>query len=433
MKPLKIHPWTWLPTLYFTEGLPYVILMTVAMVMYKNMGISNTDIALFTSLLNFPWLIKPLWSPFVDILKTKRWWILIMQFFIGAGLAGVAFAIPAPFFFQATMAVFTLLAFSSATHDIAIDGFYMLELSPFQQSYFVGIRTTFYRIAMITGQGLMVMLAGRLEKVTGSVTFAWTLAFGAAASIFLLLSLYHSLVLPKQDAVRTVPQKSFTDVLGEFGATFVTFFQKKGIVAAIVFLLLYRLAEAQLTKIAVPFMLDTADKGGLGLETEITGFVYGTVGVVALVLGGISGGVAISLKGLKQWLVPMMLALNLPDIVYVLLAYFQPDNLWLVNAAVAVEQFGYGFGFTAYTLFMIYIAQGCYKTAHYAICTAFMTAGMMLPGMAAGWLQEMIGYRLFFIWVMICTIPAFFVLPYLKIDGSFGMKKNGRTEERVNE
>jgi PAT family beta-lactamase induction signal transducer AmpG len=394
--------------------------MTVAGVMYKDMGISNTDIALYTSLLNLPWVIKPFWSPLVDILKTKRWWIIAMQLILGAGLAGVALALPMPFFFQATMMIFALLAFSSATHDIAIDGYYMLGLTPFQQSYFIGIRITFYRVAMITGQGLLVMSAGWLTHLTGSVSSAWAMTFAAMAVVFFTLSIYHHAILPRTETNKSTETRQFIDIFHEFISAFASFFRKKNILIAIVFLLLYRLAEAQLAKIVTLFMKDAAAQGGLGLDNEQVGFIYGTVGIVALVLGGITGGIAISLKGLKFWLLPMILAVNMPDLVYVYLAYTQPANLWLLNAAVAVEQFGYGFGFAAYMLFMIYISQGAYKTAHYAICTAFMALGVMLPGMAAGWMQEMLGYRMFFIWVMICTIPALCVLPFLRIDRNFG-------------
>ncbi|MDR1864346.1 MAG: MFS transporter [Bacteroidales bacterium] len=420
----KIHPWAWIPSLYFAQGLPYEVVMRVAVVMYKRLGIANADIALYTSLLGIPWIIKPFWSPIVDILKTKRWWMVAMQLIIGAGMAGVALSIPAPFFFRATMAFFVLLAFSSATHDISIDGFYMLALTPFQQSYFIGIRSTFYRTAMITGQGILVMFAGWMEKVTESVPAAWCITFVLVAVLFVLLSVYHYFMLPRVETVKNKDAQTFKAVLHEFAGTFVSFFRKKGIAPAIAFFLLYRLSEAQLVKIASLFMLDKPHLGGLGLETGMVGFTYGTVGVIALVLGGITGGIAISLKGLKFWLAPMMIAMNLPNLVYVYLSFTQTQALWLINAAVAVEQFGYGFGFSAYLLFMIYMSDGPYKTAHYAICTALMALGLMLPGMVAGWLQEWLGYKLFFIWVMLCTVPPFFVLPFLHIHRHFGMKNS---------
>ena len=612
----KRSPWCWVPTLYFAEGIPYVAVMTVAVILYKRMGISNADIALYTSWLYLPWVLKPLWSPFVDILRTRRWWIIAMQLLVGAGLAGVAFTIPTTFFWQATLAFFWLLAFSSATHDIAADGFYMIALTPHEQSLYVGIRSTFYRIAMITGQGLLIILAGWLEMVSGydpvefkvtnaaalvdkqqpscgtdfeissstlyiapgavsadsvaqviasidaynrqqgfvpdekgttpqhpeknrkgdswweihvskplgdfiqthfgdeksratksavvsgnvgvisvrpvktpdpgkeivlnthfrrgdnsfrlvagerlvftsengdkpayiavcadakltgeseasfrglagNIPFAWSVTFFVLAGIFLFLSGYHKWVLPRPVGDKCGNLHTVKEILSEFGKTFITFFRKKEIGTAILFMLTYRLAESQLLKLASPFMLDARDAGGLGLTTGEVGFVYGTVGVVALTVGGILGGIVASQKGLRFWLWPMALAISLPNLVYVYLSYVQPDTLLWVNIAVAIEQLGYGFGFTAYMLYMIYISEGEHKTAHYAMCTAFMALGMMIPGMAAGWIEELLGYRHFFIWVMICTLPAFAVLPFLKIDRSFGINKKTKAK-----
>ncbi len=610
-------PWAWIPTLYFAQGIPYVVAMTVSVIMYKRLGISNTDIALYTSWLYLPWVIKPFWSPFVDLIKTKRWWIITMQLFIGAGLAGVAFLIPTPFYFQATLAVFWLLAFSSATHDIAADGFYMLALDSGQQSFFVGIRSTFYRLAMIVGQGILIILAGSLEVATGteplkinvqssnttqtefvanapilrdstateptffaypsnlvlstqnispeklaeikefaktenakngfiqvedavakqstdkettswwsknvsaplgnfiqrnfgekkpqqvvdagdvgnagiitvtlnqkpeegkemvlnsrlsggdqsislisgerlvfnetnwdkpaylvvqldkklstevSSTFtatsgnlplAWSITFYILAGFFLVVFIYHRFALP-HPASDTTKSHSPSDIIREFGLTFKTFFQKEGIGVALAFMLLYRLAEAMLVKLASPFLLDGRDIGGLGLTTGQVGFVYGTVGVISLTLGGIIGGIAASRKGLKYWLWPMALAITLPNAAYLYLAWFMPESMLLINLAVAFEQFGYGFGFTAYMLYLIYFSDGEHKTAHYAICTGFMALGMMLPGMIAGWLQELIGYTHFFIFVMISVIPTLALIPFLKVDKSFGRKE----------
>lgn len=416
-------PWSWIPTLYFAEGMPYVVAMTVAVIMYKRLGISNTDIALYTSWLYLPWVIKPFWSPFVDIIKTKRWWIVTMQLLIGAGLAGVAFLIPMSFYFQATLAVLWLIAFSSATHDIAADGFYMLALDSNEQSFFVGIRSTFYRIAMISGQGLLIILAGTLEHFTGHIRMAWSITFFVLSGLFVLFFIYHRFVLPRPDTDKPKVSGNAKEIFRESGRTFASFFQKKGIVLAIVFLLLYRLGEAMLVKMAAPFLLDPRSIGGLGLTTQQVGIVYGTVGVIALTLGGIVGGISASRKGLKYWIWPMALAITLPHLAYIYLSWFLPTSFVLINIAVAVEQFGYGFGFTAYMLFMIYFARGDHKTAHYAICTGFMALGMMLPGMMAGWLQDMFGYQHFFIWIMICAIPTLCVIPFLKIDKEYGKKE----------
>lgn len=592
-------PWSWVPTLYFAEGIPYVLVMTLSVIFYKRMGISNTQIALYTSWLYLPWVIKPLWSPVVDILRTKRAWILVMQLCIGAGMAGVAFTIPADRFFQYTLAFFWLLAFSSATHDIAADGFYMLGLSKHDQAFFVGIRSTFYRVAMLTGQGLLVILAGFLEARTGlppvevkvitiqettplefspgaigygaadhrgaedpgsghggtffytrkvveigtlpisqsradslaarvdiwnsshgfypaddkggvpgadddgtareavagnmgitwfrlneepekgesivlnfsfekgdkgiglvrsyryeftesnwevpayalfqldphldrvatasfsglsgNIRLAWSMVFLLIAIVFAGFFFYHRFALPRPSGDRPA-RKEGAGLLTEFVSTFADFFRKKNIGVIILFLLVYRLGESQLVKLASPFLLDSRESEGLGLATGDLGLIYGTVGMIALSLGGITGGIAASRKGLKYWLWWMVAAMNLPNLVYVFLSYAMPSSLWIVGASVAVEQFGYGFGFTAYMLYMIYVSDGKHKTAHFAITTGFMALGMMIPGMLSGWLQEMIGYQHFFVWVMLCTIPGFLLIPFLKIDPGFGKK-----------
>ncbi len=611
MRPNTRSPWAWVPTLYFAEGIPYVIVMTVSVIMYKRMGISNAEIALYTSWLYLPWVIKPLWSPVVDILKTKRWWIVAMQLLIGAGLAGVAFTIPVPNFFQYTLAFFWLLAFSSATHDIAADGFYMLALEEGEQSYFIGIRSTFYRFAMITGQGLLIIFAGFFESYTGpepiefsvvaspnqevslarpdfeegaktdelafmvtseeirvatrkasrasidstrqwveaqniahgfvlpqvqkaakeaswfaenislplgdklkelfgrekaaggpvlhpgnvaligvrlnqppgpdeevvlntglkrgdesfklvagerivftsqnwnqtawlavqldpklethsvawfegrsgNIPLAWSITFMALVAMFFLFFLYHRFILPRPASDKAVVQGDGENLFSEFFITFKTFFQKDNLGPALAFFLLFRLGEAQLVKLASPFMLDAREVGGLGLTTGDVGLIYGTIGILALTLGGILGGLVASRGGLKYWLWPMTFAINVPNLVYVYLSYYTPQSMWLISASVAAEQFGYGFGFTAYMLYMIYFAEGKHKTAHFALCTGFMALGMMVPGMISGWIQEIVGYDRFFIWVVICTLPGFFVLRFLKIDPQFGIKK----------
>lgn len=618
------NPWAWIPTLYFGQGIPYVVVMTVAVIMYKRFGLSNTDIALYTSWLYLPWVIKPFWSPFVDILKTKRWWIVTMQLLIGAGLAGVAFTLPTPFYFQATLGFFWLLAFSSATHDIAADGFYMLALDDSQQSFFVGIRSTFYRLAMIVGQGLLIILAGTLEIMSGSepvllnvsssptiqteikldelpemtpnndestfvvypenlvintnkisadslnvlkniaeetnfsngfvkksdeqkelekgdtkkswwsqnvaaplsnfikdnfgekreiaalddnlvgnaslvairlsespkegdeivlnttlsdgdksislisgerltfssnnwdkpayvlvqldpnlrtettatfkgisgnIPLAWSITFFVLAGLFVTLFVYHNFILPRPKTDHGKAANSPSDIAREFGRTFASFFTKKGIGLAIAFMLLYRLAEAMLVKLASPFLLDIREIGGMGLSTQEVGLVYGTVGVISLTLGGIIGGVVASQKGLKYWLWPMALSITLPNAAYLLLSYFQPESFLWINLAVGIEQFGYGFGFTAYMLYLIYFSQGEHKTAHYSICTGFMALGMMIPGMISGWLQDLMGYNHFFILIMIATIPTLLLVPFLKIDPEFG--KKSKKEEKI--
>ena len=419
----KNSPWAWIPTLYFAQGLPYVAVMTISVIMYKRLGISNAELAFYTGWLNLPWVIKPLWSPFIDLMKTKRWWTTTMQLLIGAGLAGIACTVPPEHFFQWKLAIFGLMAFSSATHDIAADGFYMLGLNSHQQALFVGIRSTFYRIATIAGQGLLIMLAGHLETSTGNIPYAWSLTFMVLAGLFIALWAYHYFILPRPDSDRATCEVSTNTLMKEFIGTFVSFFKKKQAGIAILFMLLYRLPEAQLAKMSIPFLVDPINEGGLGLTTEQIGFVQGTVGIIGLTLGGILGGIAVSRGGLKRWLWPMVCAISIPDIVYVYLSYVQPESLLSINTCIFIEQFGYGFGFTAYMLYLIYFADGEHKTAHYAICTAFMALGMMIPGMAAGWLQEVMGYKLFFIWIMICTLATFGAAALLKIDPEFGKKK----------
>lgn len=407
--------WSWLPSLYFAEGIPYVIVMNLSVIMYKRLGLSNTDIAFYTGWLYLPWVIKPLWSPFVDLLKTKRWWIVSMQLLIGSGLAGVAFTLPAPFYLQVSLVLFWLMAFGSATHDVAADGFYMLALDEREQSFFVGIRSTFYRLATIFGQGALVVAAGYLERTTGNIPYAWSLTLLVAAGLFVAFSVYHRFVLPTVSDDRRDRRKSYSDTWQEFGRVVVAFLDKKNIGIAIVFMLIYRLSEAMLVKLASPFMLDARSEGGLGLSTEAVGVVYGTVGIIALIVGGILGGIAISRWGLRRCLMTMALALTLPNLVYVYMALWQPTSLVLINGAVAAEQFGYGFGFTAYMMYLIRFSEGEYKTSHYAICSGFMALGMMLPGMAAGWIQTTLGsYLNFFIFVVICILPTIAIIPLVR-------------------
>ena len=415
-------PWRWIPTLYFGQGIPYVVVMTLSVIMYKNLGLSNTDIALYTSWLYLPWVIKPLWSPVVDMFKTKRYWIVTLQLLIGASLALVALTIPTAHFFQITLAVFWLMAFSSATHDIAADGFYMLALQQHEQAAFVGVRSTFYRIAMIAGQGGLVYLAGQISEQTGNVALAWSVIFFILATMFFALFVYHRFVLPVPASDQPLLRDGDSDVLAGFISTFTAFFKRPDILVILSFLLLFRFGEAQALKLAAPFLLDPAVKGGLGLSTQQVGLVYGTIGVIALTLGGLLGGFAISRHGLKRWIWPMLLSVHLPNLAFVFLAYALPTNIYVVATAIAVEQFGYGFGFAAYLLFMIMVADGAHKTAHYAICTGFMALGMMLPGMASGWIQEQLGYQHFFIWVCIATIPSLLVTAFVKIDPAFGRK-----------
>ena len=592
-KPSFRNPWAWVPTLYYAQGIPYVVVMLVSVIMYKRMGISNADIAFYTSLLYLPWAIKPLWSPFVDIFKTKRLWIIIMQLVVGAGLAGVAFMIPLPSFLQYTLAFFLLLAFSSATHDIAADGFYMLGLSEHDQAFFVGIRSTFYRLSMITGQGLLIILAGYFEThsglppatievtskpnikieqlvfpenvsnsyqddqlkvissagslnlsttkrtkaevdsivnlvqtkniqnglykiqgkspqipklkispkdyytsvgnisvvtialssepkedkdyvvnldrdggdksisilegtrfvfnksnwnkpafailqldpklktetsatfkaISGDIPWAWSMTFLILTGLFIVFFVYHYFILPYPVKDGPAVRDASISVGKEFIRTFSLFFKKKEILIIIIFLLIYRFGEAQLVKLASPFLLDPYEDGGLNLTTGQVGLVYGTVGIIALTLGGLVGGFLASRDGLKKWIWWMFAAINIPHVLYIYMAFTQPESLLIINLCVAGEQFGYGFGFTAYMLYMIYVSEGEFKTSHYAICTGFMALSMMIPGIFAGMIQEALGYPNFFVWILLTMIPGFFITKMLKIDADFGKKK----------
>ena len=433
-------PWWWVPTLYFAEGIPYFIVNNISVTMFTKMGVPNGEMALFTSLLYLPWTIKPLWSPFVDIIKTKRWWILAMQLLMSAAFILLTLTIPHPSaaviasghtpinLFTITLLLFIITAFASATHDIAADGFYMLALSEDKQSFFVGIRSTFYRLSSIFGQGVLVYIAGSLEKSSGNIPLSWQVTMGITAALFTAISLYHTFALPKpgRDAQRTADGKpqTFGEVLSEFGHTFYTYFHKPGVWLAIVFMLLYRLPEAFLLKMVNPFLLGTTATGGLALDTDTVGIVYGTIGVIALTVGGIIGGIAASRWGLKKALWPMAASMTLPCATFVYLSICLPHDLVVISTCVAVEQFGYGFGFTAYMLYMMHFSEGKYVTAHYAICTAFMALSMMLPGLVAGYIEEAIGYRDFFWMVMACCLATVVMtmLVRRKIEPEYGKK-----------
>ena len=422
-------PWAWVPTLYFAEGIPYFIVNNISVVMFKNMGMPNGMLALYTSLLYLPWVIKPLWSPFVDIIKSKRWWIIAMQTLMSAAMLSLPFLLPQtigeaiaqPPLFFATLALFWVTAFASATHDIAADGFYMLGLDSGTQAEFVGIRSTFYRLSSIFGQGVLVAMAGLLDTKTGDVHLAWKITLLTSAGIFATITMFHTWSLPRpfSDRMSTTTAR---DIFKEFGRTFVTFFQKKHVLIAVLFMLLYRLPEAFLVKMMNPFLLDATSDGGLGLSTEVVGIIYGTIGVAALTAGGIIGGIAASRWGLKRSLWPMAAALTLPCLSFVFLAAFQPSGLWIISSCVALDQFGYGFGFTAYMLYLIYFSEGEFRTAHYSLCTAFMALSMMLPGMVAGYVQEVLGYTRFFGFVMVCCLVTVLVTFMVKVHPEYGKK-----------
>lgn len=418
-------PWSWVPTVYVAEGLPYAMVATVSVILYKQLGISNAKIAFYTSWLYLPWVIKPFWSPVIELLRTRRLWIWTMQCVLGAALASIALTLPTARFFQFSIALFWLVAFSSATHDIAADGFYLLALSERQQSFFVGIRNTAFRVAMVCAQGGLVILAGTVGDRTGDRVTGWMAAFGAAGILLIGLGVYHGWILPRPPTDRAAEPGTLGRFFTDFLATFRVFFQKPKLGVALLFLLFYRFGEAQMLKMVSPFMLDARGAGGLGLTADEVGLVYGTIGVTALLLGGITGGMLVSRHGLRAWLWPMVFFMHVPDAVFVYLARAQPHSLGVIGAGVALEQFGYGFGFTAYMLYMIYIARGEHATAHYSICTGFMALGLMLPGMWAGRLQEGLGYPRFFTWTLAATLAGFVVTALIPLDPEFGRKSAG--------
>ncbi|QYF95288.1 MFS transporter [Massilia sp. PAMC28688] len=413
-------PWSWIPSLYFLQALPYVVVMTLSTIIYKARGIGNDEMAFYTSMLYLPWVIKPLWSPLVELFSTKRTWTVVLQLIIGISLVVTGFAMQLPNFFIISIAVLWVMAFASATHDIAADGFYMLGLKEHQQAAFVGVRSTFYRIATIAGGGVLAWLGGELTKRTGDAGFAWSVVFFVLAGIFIALFAYHAYRLPRPADDKAVVVTDNT--AKEFVATFVSFFKKPEIWLILGFILTYRLGESQLLKMAIPFMMDPAAKGGLGLTTEQVGLAYGTIGIIALTIGGLLGGYFISRVGLKRALWPMVFAVHTPDLIFVYMSSTLPDSFVLITACLAIEQMGYGFGFTALMMFMIMVSQGEHKTAHYSICTGLMALGMMVPGMYSGRVQEFLGYQNFFIYVCLMTLPAFLMAALVRIDPEFGKK-----------
>jgi PAT family beta-lactamase induction signal transducer AmpG len=414
------NPWLWVPSLYFGQAIPYIVANNLSVVMYKDMGVSNTDIAFYTSLLYLPWVIKPLWSPLVDLSGTKRGWTISLQLVLAAALGAVGATLHLPSYFMVSLAVMWVMAFASATHDISADGFYMLGLRQQQQAALVGVRSTFYRLATLAGQGPLVMLAGYLSTSLGDVRQAWAIVFFVLAGLFFAFFGWHQAVLPRPEADHKALAGG--NPLTNFGKTFASFFAKRDIWLILGFILTFRLGEAQLLKLIAPFLKDPLEKGGLGLTTAQYGLAYGTVGIIALTIGGLCGGWLISRVGLKRCLWLMVFAVHLPDLVFVYLSQAQPQSFGVISGFLAIEQFGYGFGFTAMLMYMIMVADGPYKTAHYAICTGLMALGMMVPGMWSGKLQEMIGYQHFFVWTCLATIPAFIMAALVKIDPEFGKK-----------
>ncbi len=413
------NPWLWIPLLNFASGFPYAIIISVSVIMYKNLGISNEDIGIYTSLLYLPWVIKPLWSPFIDLHSTKRKWFLSMQLLISIAFLIVGFTIPMNQFFFLSLAIFWVAAFASASNDVATDGFYLLSLTKDQQSFFLGIRSTFYRLSMLTGNGLIVIIGGYLETEFGDKSKAWSYTMIIVGLLMATITLYNLFTTPISEKETS---DDSTEQQKDFATVFTSFFKKKQIGLVLGFILLFRLGESQLMKMLTPFLIDGKEVGGMGLTTEDVGIIYGTFGVIALLIGGTLGGIAISKQGLGKWMLPMILIMHLPIIGFILLSHFHPENTIYIYLVVIVEQFGYGFGFAAFLMYLIFVAEGESKTSHYALATGFMALGMMLPGMVSGYIQEYLGYANFFIWVLLATIPGIILSRFLIFPADFGKK-----------
>jgi len=417
---MTLKPFSWVPSLYLAEALPFSAVMLISVIMFKEFGLQDGDITFYTGWMGLPWVVKPLWSTVVDNIKTKLWWIVSMEFFMGITLGLVAFTIPTSFWLQGTLALFMLVAFASATHDISADGFYILGLSEKDQEWYVGVRNTFYRIGMVLGQGGLVMLQGAMANgffggQSLQNTWSWAMVFGIVAAILILLAAYHSWMLPR---VETTIHDSFDfwEQCVELWNTLKLFSTKPYVLSALCFILLFRLPEGLLTKIVPLFLTRDVSEGGLAMSNVDFGLIYGTLGVIGLLLGGIAGGWAVSRWGLKRCLWPLVLCITLPDLVYVYLSFFPTSNLWLIGTCVCVEQIGYGLGFAAYTLFLVTFSRGERSTSIFSICTAGQyLGGVMLPGMVSGIISEHVGYQSFFLIVIACCFVTFAVTALVHI------------------
>jgi PAT family beta-lactamase induction signal transducer AmpG len=404
--------WTWVISSYFAEGLPYNVVNTLAVVMLADLALRNSYITLTVSLLSLPWSLKALWSPLVDVYATKRRWLLRAQLACALCFLITAAALLLPAGMPWILTSLALAAFASATYDIACDGFYMQALSPERQSYFVGIRSTAYRISTIFASGALIYAAGWLRQqgspVAGlsDVAFGWSAVFLLVAVMLVVFSAVHNLILPRPVDTQ-LPEAERENPLRAFWMVLKSFFTKRDLLFMFLFLIAYRLGEALLAKVTSLFLIDTQAHGGLGLDTKTYGIIYGVAGVSALLVGGILGGMYIARHTLRRSVLWMALALNVPDLLYVWMAYTQPDNLWIIGSAVAVEQFGYGFGLTAYMVYMLQSVKGNFATSHYAFLTCIMALGLMLPGLVSGSLQELLGYAHFFELACVCTLPGF--------------------------
>jgi PAT family beta-lactamase induction signal transducer AmpG len=417
-------PWWWVPSLYFAQALPNVFVMTITTYAYTRMGVSPVVIG-YTSLLGLPWMFKPLWSPLVELVGNERRWIWSTEFQASAAFAAIAFGYTTDHFLIWTMLGYLLLALASATHDIAADGFYMRSLSSHDQTWFTGIRSVAFRGGWIYAEGVLVWIAGRLIRAGHEPAVAWAVTHVAAAATFFMLATYHALMLPVPPEKMVAATEERRNALQEAVRIFGKYFATIPLATALPFLLLYRFAEAQVVKFIGKFLLDARELGGMGLVEDEIGFINGTLGVIALLVGGVLGGFLAARHGLRKWLLPMCAMMNLTNVTFLALAFYQPYSLAWVSIAVMIEKFGYGFGFTGYMLYMLYLARGEHQTSFYAICTGFMTLGLILPGSFAGYPLQWLGYTGFFLWILVCTIPSFIVtwVVYRQMDPNFGRRE----------
>jgi PAT family beta-lactamase induction signal transducer AmpG len=420
----KLSPWFWVPSLYFAQALPNVLVTTASTYAYTRLGISAVVIG-YTAWLGIPWMLKPLWSPIVELIGTERRWVWMTQFVAAGAFLLVAWGFNTEHFMLWTAVGYLVLAVASATHDIAADGYYMRVLSAHDQTWFTGIRSVAFRGGWIFGEGVLVMIVGILIGRSMGVQAAWATVHALAAAIFFVLATYHLIILP-QAAPKPVRERStVSGLFVESIAIFRKFFQSIPLATAIPFLLFYRFAEVQLGKFAGKFMLDPRSVGGLGLVEQQVGAINGVFGISAMLAGGVLGSLLAARYGLKKALPWMVVIINVPNVVYVLLSHFQPESLLVIGSAIVVEKFGYGFGFTGYMLYMLYLATGDHKTSFYAFCTGIMTLGLIFPQSLAGYPLQWLGYSRFFIWIMLATIPSFIVtwLVYRQLDPAFGRRE----------
>lgn len=403
-------PSIFIPTLYFVEGLPYTIVNMMSVVFFKTLGASNEFIGM-TSFLYIPWTIKLFWAPLVDFYSTKRTWILISQGVLAALVAVSAFGAITPWAIVVALFLFAAIAIASATQDIAIDGYYLDVLDPSQQAFYVGVRNAAYKIAWLLGAGGLVYLAGSLENTLG-VAGGWGVAFGVCSVILVVCLLFHMWYLPRPPKPEITGGETLT--FGQFSRVFTTYFNQPGILAIVVYILIFRLGDALMLKMAQPFLLDGAGAGGLNISTADVGIIYGTVGTLFLLAGGILGGVVVARDGLKKWLFPTAVVQNGAILLYWLLAVLKPEIVW-VYVVNSIEQFAYGLGVAAYTVFLLTTVKAEYRAAHYATATALMALGVMLPGAASGFLQGWMGYPTFFLFSFFASIPGIITIFFLPL------------------